>query len=272
MIVKEESVNKYKTVRVLQGNYGYGWDDLCEYPNDSSSAKERKNDLKSYQENEPGVPFRFITRRVLNKEDIAKEGKKMNIKEATNYGWTVEDSKAWDAYDFACEYFGEDYVDNAIVHTLSNEELASSLAFLFRMWDFRQYYDEYIDELDESKNKSLTEVDKGYTSKVQSILDELYVEDNKIITNYLTDNVDLYLFNTEKLYNEIKNKRRKSYSIAYEAMLELFQINVDDYLDGNKIRVTSDMIKRWFTKYNVDFKDILKPIVEKIDEERTDLF
>ena len=121
-------------------------------------------------------------------------------------------------------------------------------------------------------NQNLQEVNKGYTSSVQSVLDDLYVDNGKIIEDYLVDNIDLFLFNTHELYNEIKNKRRKSYSIAYEAMLELFQINVDDYLDGNKVRVTSDMIKRWFSKYGVDFKQLLVPIIEKIDKKRADIF
>lgn len=118
----------------------------------------------------------------------------------------------------------------------------------------------------------IKEVDKGYTSSVQSVLDDLYVENGKIIENYLVDNIDIWLFNTRKLYDEIKNKRRKSYSIAYEAMLDLFQTNADDNLYPKKVRVTSDMVKRWFSKYGVDFKQVLVPIVEKIDEAREEMF
>lgn len=123
-----------------------------------------------------------------------------------------------------------------------------------------------------NENGIIKEVNKGYTSSVQSALDDLYVEDGKIIENYLVDNIDLFLFNTREFYDQIKNKRRKSYSIAYEAMLGLFQINVDDYLDGGSVRVTSDMIKRWLNKYGVDYKQLLIPIIEKIDEERADIF
>lgn len=119
---------------------------------------------------------------------------------------------------------------------------------------------------------TIKEVNKGYTSSVQSALDDLYVENGKIIEDYLIDSIDIWLFNTEKLYNEIKNRRRKSYSIAYEAMLDLFQSNVNDYLEKGSVRVTSDMVKRWFNKYGVDFKQLLVPIVEKIDEEREEMF
>ena len=59
------STNKYKYVKVLQGNYGYGWDDLIEYP-EGTSIKERKADLKCYRENERNALHRIIERRVLN--------------------------------------------------------------------------------------------------------------------------------------------------------------------------------------------------------------
>ena len=117
----------------------------------------------------------------------------------------------------------------------------------------------------------IKEVDKGYTSSVQSVLDDLYVENGKIIEDYLVDSIDIWLFNTRKLYDEIKNKSRKSYSIAYEAMLDLFQTNANDNLYPKKIRVTSEMVKRWFSKYGADFKEILKPVVAKIDEDREEL-
>jgi len=52
---------KTKEVAVLQGNYGYGWDDLVTYEKDEMS--ELKSDLKSYQENQP-ANYRVIHRRV----------------------------------------------------------------------------------------------------------------------------------------------------------------------------------------------------------------
>ena len=63
-------MNKYKYVKVLQGNYGYGspkgrWDDLIEYP-EGTPIRERKADLKCYRENESNAVHRIIERRVLN--------------------------------------------------------------------------------------------------------------------------------------------------------------------------------------------------------------
>ena len=52
---------KTKDVYVLEGNYGYGWDFLCEYDN----RKDALNDLKTYRENEIGYVHRIIKRRVM---------------------------------------------------------------------------------------------------------------------------------------------------------------------------------------------------------------
>ena len=55
--------NKYEYLKVVQGYYSEGWEDLSA----SSSMKEAKADLKSYRDNEDGT-FRIITRRVLIKK------------------------------------------------------------------------------------------------------------------------------------------------------------------------------------------------------------
>lgn len=89
---------------------------------------------------------------------IKKLRKSNRLHEAESYGWVVEDYDAIEAYQFACDYMGKDYVDGQIVDTLSDEELASSLVYLFRMWDFREW-DRYKngedeeDEFEESVNR-----------------------------------------------------------------------------------------------------------------------
>ena len=61
------------------------------------------------------------------------------ITAAESYGWVVEDYEAWDAYEFACDYFGEDELNRQIVQALGRSELAACLAFIFRMNDFREW-------------------------------------------------------------------------------------------------------------------------------------
>lgn len=50
---------KTKDVFILQQNWGYGWDDICEY----DTRKEAKEDYKIYIENQP-VPTRIVCRRI----------------------------------------------------------------------------------------------------------------------------------------------------------------------------------------------------------------
>ena len=82
---------------------------------------------------------------------------KRRFNEAVNGGWEVDEREVFDAYYLACEKLGKEYVDDQIVDTLSDDELASSLAYLFRMWEFREW-DEWHerkedDEFDESVNR-----------------------------------------------------------------------------------------------------------------------
>lgn len=106
---------------------------------------KRKNKVKS----EPYSDSSYKT----ESNNIRKSSK---LNEAESYGWVVEDYQAQEAYEFACDYFGEDELNSQIVSCISNEELASCLAYIFRMNDFREW-DEYLegndDDFDESVKK-----------------------------------------------------------------------------------------------------------------------
>ena len=58
---------------------------------------------------------------------------------AENYGWVVENSEVDDAYELACEYYGEEAINADIVKCLSVDQLAACLAYIFRMNDFREW-------------------------------------------------------------------------------------------------------------------------------------
>lgn len=61
-------VNKYTYLKVLQGNYGYGWEDLCQYDmSNPEEMRECKADLRAYRVNELGYLHRVIRRRELNR-------------------------------------------------------------------------------------------------------------------------------------------------------------------------------------------------------------
>lgn len=56
---------KYSYWYVIQGNYGYGWDDLDNYLKTDTSFKQLKEALKNYRINEPKASHRVISRRIL---------------------------------------------------------------------------------------------------------------------------------------------------------------------------------------------------------------
>lgn len=120
------------------------------------------------------------------------------------------------------------------------------------------------------KKRSVTEANKGYSSAVYQALDDTYVSewDGKVDPDFITDNVELFIWNTEEYYNEIFNTRRPAHSVAYSGLLGLFQLNVTDY-DVN-VRITSEMVKQWLKKHDLDYVKLLKPIVDKIEEERAE--
>lgn len=62
-------VNKYLYLKVIQGDYGCGWEDLCAYDTaDPEEMKECRSDYKAYRENERQYAHRVIRRRELNPE------------------------------------------------------------------------------------------------------------------------------------------------------------------------------------------------------------
>ena len=78
----------------------------------------------------------------LNKSDlhqIIKESVNRVINEAENGGWIVDTSEAQEAYDMAVDEMGEETVNAAIVRSLGDDVLAQALAYVFRMYDFRQW-------------------------------------------------------------------------------------------------------------------------------------
>ena len=89
----------------------------------------------------------------INRKNV-KSNRKINrrpVKAAESYGWVVDENEAWEAYEFACDYFGKENLDDQIVSSLSVDELASSLAFIFRMNDFREWEERNEEDIEESR-------------------------------------------------------------------------------------------------------------------------
>ena len=75
-----------------------------------------------------------------NKVEAARQTAKQPVMAAESYGWVVESWEAQDAYDFACEYFGEEDLNKQIIQAIDSDELAACLAYIFRMNDFQEWY------------------------------------------------------------------------------------------------------------------------------------
>lgn len=54
--------NKYRYICVIQGNYGYGFEDVCEY--DRGERRQALQDLKEYRKDGYNATYRLIERRV----------------------------------------------------------------------------------------------------------------------------------------------------------------------------------------------------------------
>lgn len=57
-------IPKTVEVAVIQGNYGYGWDDLVEF--DKNQTKEIRQTFQEYRQNEHSFRHRIIHRRIPN--------------------------------------------------------------------------------------------------------------------------------------------------------------------------------------------------------------
>lgn len=71
-----------------------------------------------------------------------------------SYGWVVESYEANEAYEFACDYFGKEYLDSDIVACLGSDALADILAYIFRMEEFREWYNRDGDDDDDDVEAS----------------------------------------------------------------------------------------------------------------------
>ena len=77
--------------------------------------------------------------RLINLHCSKNRRRKPMLKEAENGGWVVDSTEARDAYELAVTEMGKDTIDSAIIRSLSDEQLAQCLAYIFRMYDFREW-------------------------------------------------------------------------------------------------------------------------------------
>lgn len=80
---------------------------------------------------------------------MIREAVKNALNEGESGGWVVDSSEAEEAYNLAVERMGKETIDSAIIRAMSSEALADCLAYIFRMYDFREWQSRFDNEEDE---------------------------------------------------------------------------------------------------------------------------
>ena len=76
--------------------------------------------------------------------NIISQSVRTVLNEAENGGWVVETDEAEKAYEYFAYELGNEEANAAIVRVMGDRQLSEILAYLFRMYDLRGWY-EYRD-------------------------------------------------------------------------------------------------------------------------------
>lgn len=119
------------------------------------------------------------------------------------------------------------------------------------------------DILDESKEIK-TEAN-GTDDAVKAILGfHVDGDEGKLDEDWLLNDIELQIQNTESLANGVTNTRRPAHSVAYDGLITSINSKANR-------RLTSPQIQAGFKKLGIDFKELLKPVVDHIKEIRKDI-
>lgn len=126
--------------------------------------------------------------------------------------------------------------------------------------DTNEAIEEYSPE-----DEHLTEAKTGVDSAVETIM-SLHKDgnENELDEQWLNDDIQLTIQNTEELANAITNNRRPTTSVAYQGLLQALNNRSEVPLTGNQIQAA-------FKKLGLDFKQVIKPTVDWLNEEREEL-
>lgn len=87
--------------------------------------------------------------------------------------------------------------------------------------------------------------------------------DKELNEDWLNQDIQITLANTEELYNAMHNTRRPAHSVAYQGLLQTLKTKSGEDLTGNQIQAG-------FRKLGLDFKQVIKPSVDYVEEERNE--
>lgn len=107
---------------------------------------------------------------------------------------------AWDKYEYAKEVMGDSQLFNELTSAAGYDELAEDLAFIFRMYDFREWdkYDDDDEEIESSRRissgKRTVDHKKPSREEIEKALDKKLAQQKvKFATDMYDDTVDYIL-------------------------------------------------------------------------------
>lgn len=83
--------------------------------------------------------YNLVKKAVINTLNESVQGNAKTLNEGESGGWIVDTSEAEEAYQMFAAEIGEEEANAAIVRALGSSALSDVLAYLFRMYDFREW-------------------------------------------------------------------------------------------------------------------------------------
>lgn len=291
----EARTSKTKEVAVLQGNYGYGWDDLIEYDVPSirdyeeykKVTAEIRQDYKDYQENEQGVAHRIIHKRVpiTTNESLSKSEYDYQKKYASDTLKFHRDAlerarknKAGKDVEKAIQRHIDDIEDfdkkidalkeeadstNTIYCVIRNSEDQGmdKPKFFNNLEKAKAYFDKCVkEEQDYIEDDSDVEIVDGHEDTLDyfGYIDEDGLHEVKLYDNIINENVKMY--ESSKTLSDSDIKDIKNYCHQYGTRCGVFDRNTGDFY----MSTPSGMVKQNYyelkKKYpeRFNFKDSLE--------------
>lgn len=111
-----------------------------------------------------------------------------------------------------------------------------------------------------SENINVLKESNGTDLAVEAI--ETFKQNGKIDVEWLNNDIELNIYNTKYLYDMAINPRRQAHTVAFTGLIETLNNRI-----GND-NLTGQQVKAGFSKLGLDYKEVLKPVVEYIEERR----
>lgn len=121
------------------------------------------------------------------------------------------------------------------------------------------------DQLDNSTKALYDTMNEGSFKYNYRIDDDF----TKFVKTTLTDEVESVIRSDKGLIKKCIEKRVKSHSIVWDALVRIFLYVIKQH--NLRAKLSADKIKNWFVINHTNYTDALKPIIESVDNLREEL-